>query len=99
MKLSSSRSWFAILVFALTGAAAGCAVPLDRSAGDDPAVEGEIEAAVTTCTPNGEDVPGSGSSICNAPSNRFFAEPACCSGRARFWCPSRGESSETFCVP
>jgi hypothetical protein len=100
-----SSSWLLAVVLFTT--AAGCAVPPEGGAGGEPAVTEEVsEAALVgagaitnTCTPNGAEPPGAGTSICNASGNQVIARASCCSGRARVHCPSRGESSETTCIP
>lgn len=76
---------------------AGCAaVP---ASSDEEVSAAALEAAtLDECLPNGADPSGGASAICNGRSVQIFAEPACCSGRAKVVCPGRGESSETVCT-
>ena len=54
---------------------------------------------INVCTPNGQEPPGGGGGICGGGGARIFPNPACCSGRAKFFCPAHGEPGEVVCVP
>lgn len=93
-----SASWLLQVVLYVAGA--GCAAA--PASGDEESLEvSEAALGAATldeCLPNGADPSGGASAICNGRSVQIFAEPACCSGRAKVVCPGRGESSETLCT-
>lgn len=97
MKALSASGWLQVVLFV---AGAGCAA-VPAPSDDDSVDVSEAALGATTldeCLPNGADPSGGASAICNARSVQIFAEPACCSGRAKVVCPARGESSETLCT-